>query len=401
MAAGDLPAADTRGRPLRDLRISVTDRCQFRCTYCMPRDIFGRDFAFLPRQDLLTFEELTRLGRVFAGLGVRKLRLTGGEPLLRRDLERLVAMLAGIDGVEDIALTTKGALLAGKARLLADAGLRRVTVSLDSLDDAVFMALNDAAFPVAGVLDAIAAAAGAGLPVKVNMVVKRGCNDQSVLPMAEHFRGSGHVLRLIEFMDVGTTNGWRLDDVVAAAEIIALIGGRWPVELLAPSYPGEVACRYRYRDGGGEIGVIASVTQPFCRGCPAPGCRPRDRYTPACSPGRATTCAARCAAAPATRRSAPRSPRYGRGALTGTPSCARSQHARSRRWRCRTLAASRPRGQERPGRTPVPAGRLEVEPAMTCVIAEPCIDVKDKAGPPCRRRDRSRRWAGDRHALPG
>src|SRR5437667_2842692 len=269
MAAGDLPAADTRGRLLRDLRISVTDRYQFRCTYCMPREIFGRDFAFLPRQDLLTFEELTRLGRVFAGLGVRKLRLTGGEPLLRRDLEWLVAMLAGIDGVEDIALTTDGALLAGKARLLADAGLRRVTVSLDSLDDAVFMALNDAAFPVAGVLDAIAAAAGAGLPVKVNMVVKRGCNDQSVLPVAEHFRGSGHVLRFIEFMDVGTTNGWRLDDVVAAAEIIAVIGGRRPLELLAPSYPGEVACRYRYRyrDGGGEIGVIASVTQPFCRGC--------------------------------------------------------------------------------------------------------------------------------------
>jgi GTP 3',8-cyclase len=385
MAAGDLPAADTRGRPLRDLRISVTDRCQFRCTYCIPREIFGRDFAFLPRQDLLTFEELTRLGRVFAGLGVRKLRLTGGEPLLRRDLERLVAMLAGIDGVEDIALTTNGALLAGKARLLADAGLRRVTVSLDSLDDAVFMALNDAAFPVAGVLDAIAAAAGAGLPVKVNMVVKRGCNDQSVLPMAEHFRGSGHVLRLIEFMDVGTTNGWRLDDVVAAAEIIALIGGRRPLELLAPSYPGEVA--YQYRDGGGEIGVIASVTQPFCRGCTRARLSAEDRYTPACSPGRATT----CAAAPATRRSAPRSPRSGRGALTGTPSCARSQHARSRRWRCRTSAASRPRGQERPGRTPVPAGRLEVEPAMTYVIAEPCIDVKHKAGPPCRRRDRSRR----------
>ena len=271
MAAGDLPtaasAADTLGRPLRDLRISVTDRCQFRCTYCMPREIFGRDFAFLPREDLLTFEELTRLGRVFAGLGVRKLRLTGGEPLLRRDLERLVAMLAGIDGVGDIALTTNGALLAGKARLLAAAGLRRVTVSLDSLDDAVFMALNDAAFPVAGVLDAIAAAAGAGLPVKVNMVVKRGCNDQSVLPMAEHFRGSGQVLRFIEFMDVGTTNGWRLDDVVPAAEIIALIGERWSLEPLAPSYPGEVACRYRYRDGGGEIGVIASVTQPFCRGC--------------------------------------------------------------------------------------------------------------------------------------
>ena len=278
MAAGDLPAADTRGRPLRDLRISVTDRCQFRCTYCMPREIFGRDFAFLPRQDLLTFEELTRFGRVFAGLGVRKLRLTGGEPLLRRDLERLVAMLAGIDGVEDIAVRTDGALLAGKARLLADAGLRRVTVSLDSLDDAVFMALNDAAFPVAGVLDAIAAAAGAGLPVKVNMVVKRGRNDQSVLPMAKHFRGSGHVLRLIEFMDVGTTDGWRLDDVAAAAEIIALIGERRPLEPLAPSYPGEVA--YRYRDDGGEIGVIASVTQPFCRGCtPRPAVGRGSLYT--------------------------------------------------------------------------------------------------------------------------
>ncbi len=187
--------------------------------------------------------------------------------MLRRDLERLVAMLAGIDGVGDIALTTNGALLAGKARLLAAAGLRRVTVSLDSLDDAVFMALNDAPFPVAGVLDAIAAAAGAGLPVKVNMVVKRGCNDQSVLPMAEHFRGSGHVLRFIEFMDVGTTNGWRLDDVVPAAEIIALIGGRWPLEPVAPAYHGEVARRYRYRDGAGEVGVIASVTQPFCRGC--------------------------------------------------------------------------------------------------------------------------------------
>jgi len=350
MAAGDLPAADTRGRPLRDLRISVTDRCQFRCTYCMPREIFGRDFAFLPRQDLLTFEELTRLGRVFAGLGVRKLRLTGGEPLLRRDLERLVAMLAGIDGVEDIAVRTDGALLAGKARLLADAGLRRVTVSLDSLDDAVFMALNDAAFPVAGVLDAIAAAAGAGLPVKVNMVVKRGRNDQSVLPMAKHFRGSGHVLRLIEFMDVGTTNGWRLDDVAAAAEIIALIGGRRPLEPLAPSYPGEVA--YRYRDGGGEIGVIASVTQLFCFGCTRARLSAEDRYTPACSPGRATT----CAAAPATRRSAPGSPRSGRGALTGTPSFVCPQHARSRRWRCRTSAASRPRGQEKARPDPRPGG---------------------------------------------
>jgi len=347
----------------------------------MPRDIFGRDFAFLPRQDLLTFEELTRLGRVFAGLGVRKLRLTGGEPLLRRDLERLVAMLAGIDGVEDIALTTNGALLAGKARLLADAGLRRVTVSLDSLDDAVFMALNDAAFPVAGVLDAIAAAAGAGLPVKVNMVVKRGCNDQSVLPVAEHFRGSGHVLRLIEFMDVGTTNGWRLDDVVAAAEIIALIGERWPLEPLAASYPGEVACRYRYRDGGGEIGVIASVTQPFCRGCTRARLSAEGSLYTCLFAGAGHDLRGRCAAAPATRRSAPRSPRSGRGALTGTPSCARSQHARSRKWRCRTSAARKPRGHKRPGRTPIPAGRLEAEPAMTYVIAGRCSMSRTRPAP--------------------
>jgi cyclic pyranopterin phosphate synthase len=199
---------------------------------------------------------------------VRKLRLTGGEPLLRRDLERLIAKLAAIGGIQDIALTTNGALLARKARMLADAGLRRVTVSLDSLDDAVFMALNDAGFPVARVLDGIAAAAGAGLgPVKVNMVVKRGCNDLSVLPMAAHFRGSGHVLRFIEYMDVGTTNGWRLDDVVPAADIIALIGEQWPLEPLPASYPGEVATRYRYQDGAGEIGIVASVTQPFCRSC--------------------------------------------------------------------------------------------------------------------------------------
>jgi cyclic pyranopterin phosphate synthase len=268
MAIADLPLADTLARPLRDLRISVTDRCQFRCTYCMPREVFGRDFAFLPREQLLTFEELTRLAQVFVGLGVRKLRLTGGEPLLRRDLEKLVSMLARIDGIQDIALTTNGALLAGKAQALTAAGLRRVTVSLDSLDDAVFMALNDAGFPVARVLDAITAAAGAGLaPVKVNMVVRRGVNQESILPMAAHFRGSGQVLRFIEFMDVGTTNGWRLEEVVPAAEIISLIGGQWRLEPSAPAYHGEVARRYRYRDGGGEIGVIASVTQPFCRGC--------------------------------------------------------------------------------------------------------------------------------------
>jgi cyclic pyranopterin phosphate synthase len=268
MAVAELPLADTLGRGVRDLRISVTDRCQFRCTYCMPREVFGRDFAFLPRAELLTFEELARIARVFAGLGVRKLRLTGGETLLRRDLERLVAMLAGIDGIGDIALTTNGALLAGKARALAAAGLRRVTVSLDSLDDSVFMALNDAGFPAGRVLDAIAAAAGAGLaPVKVNMVVRRGVNEQSILPMAAHFRGSGHVLRFIEYMDVGTTNGWRLDDVVPAAEIISLIGGQWPLEPAEPAYPGEVARRYRYLDGGGEIGLIASVSHTFCGAC--------------------------------------------------------------------------------------------------------------------------------------
>jgi GTP 3',8-cyclase len=268
MAFSELPLTDTLARALRDLRVSVTDRCQFRCTYCMPREVFGRDFAFLPRAELLTFEELARLAQVFAGLGARKLRLTGGEPLLRRDLERLVAMLAGIDGIADIALTTNGALLAGKATALAAAGLRRVTVSLDSLDDAVFMALNDAAFPAGRVLEAIAAAADAGLaPVKVNMVVRRGVNEQSILPMAAHFRNSGHVLRFIEYMDVGTTNGWRLDDVVPAAEIISQIGQQWPLEPVAPGYPGEVATRHQYRDGGGEIGVIASVTQPFCRGC--------------------------------------------------------------------------------------------------------------------------------------
>ena len=267
MRIAELPVADTLARPLRDLRISVTDRCQFRCTYCMPREVFGRDFVFLPREQLLTFEELARLARVFAGLGVRKLRLTGGEPLVRRDLERLVQKLARL-GDLDLTLTTNGSLLAQKASALAAAGLKRVTVSLDSLDDEVFMALNDAGFPVARVLEAIAAEAAAGLaPVKVNMVVRRGVNEQSILPMAAHFRHTGHVLRFIEYMDVGTTNGWRLDEVVPAAEIISLVGGQWPLEPLAPSCPGEVAARYRYRDGGGEVGVIASVTQPFCRGC--------------------------------------------------------------------------------------------------------------------------------------
>ena len=261
------PVLDTRSRPLRDLRISVTDRCDFRCVYCMPKEVFGRDFQFLRRSELLTFEEIARVVRIGAGLGVRKLRLTGGEPLMRRDLERLVEMLAGIDGIDDIAMTTNGSLLPRKARVLADAGLRRVTVSLDSLDDAVFGAVNDVDFPVERVLEGIAAAAEAGMPVKVNMVVKRGLNDGSVLEMAEHFRGTGHTLRLIEYMDVGTTNGWQMDDVVPAAELVEAIGAEWPLEPVEPAYPGEVARRYRYADGAGEVGVIASVTQPFCHDC--------------------------------------------------------------------------------------------------------------------------------------
>ncbi len=259
---------DQLQRPMRDLRISVTDRCDFRCVYCMPKELFGPGFEFLRRSQLLTFEEITRVARVFAGLGVRKLRLTGGEPLLRRDVERLVAMLREIDGIEDIAMTTNGSLLARKADALVAAGLDRVTVSLDSIDDAVFRAMNDVDFPVSRVLDAIDVAAAAGLgPIKVNTVVKRGVNDDGVIDLARRFRGTGHTLRLIEFMDVGNTNGWRMDDVVPAAELLETIGAEWPLEALAPHYPGEVARRYRYADGSGEIGVIASVTQPFCGGC--------------------------------------------------------------------------------------------------------------------------------------
>jgi cyclic pyranopterin phosphate synthase len=258
---------DTRGRPLRDLRISVTDRCNFRCVYCMPKEVFGREYQFLPRRELLTFEEIERVARVFVDLGVRKLRITGGEPLLRRDLEVLIAQLAAIDDGLDVTLTTNAALLAQKAQALADAGLTRITVSLDSLDDEVFRAMNDVDFPVARVLAGIDAAAEAGLPVKVNVVVKRGLNEGSVLDIARRFRGTGHAVRFIEFMDVGATNGWRLDDVVPAAEIVSSIGAEFPLEPVASAYRGEVAERYRYLDGGGEIGVIASVTQPFCGDC--------------------------------------------------------------------------------------------------------------------------------------
>jgi GTP 3',8-cyclase len=263
--------ADTRGRMLRDLRVSVTDRCNFRCVYCMPKDVFGHDYPFLPHAELLTFEEIARLARVFKTHGVEKIRLTGGEPLLRRHLERLVAMLSDIGGL-DLTLTTNGALLAKKARELKDAGLNRVTVSLDALDDGVFRAMNDVDFPVSRVLDGIEAAAAAGLaPVKINMVVKRGVNDSEILPMARHFRNSGHILRFIEYMDVGHTNGWRLDDVVPSAEIIRTVGREFPLGPIGANYPGEVAERWRYLDSddvkAAEIGVISSVTQAFCKDC--------------------------------------------------------------------------------------------------------------------------------------
>jgi GTP 3',8-cyclase len=260
---------DRLARPLRDLRISVTDRCNFRCTYCMPREVFGPDYQFLDRAELLTYEEIAQLVRVFARLGVTKVRLTGGEPLLRRQLERLVAMLAEVDGITDLAMTTNGSLLRAKAPTLRAAGLRRVTVSLDSLDPARFAAISDTQVPVSKVLDGIEAAEEAGLgPVKINAVVKRGVNDgDDIVELARYGREHGHTVRFIEYMDVGTTNGWRMDDVVPAREIVDRIGAVWPVEPVDPAYTGEVADRYRYVDGAGEVGAIASVTQPFCRTC--------------------------------------------------------------------------------------------------------------------------------------
>ena len=260
-----MSVVDTLGRPVRDLRISVTDRCNFRCVYCMPKEVFGRDYRFLDRRELLTFEEIARLARQFVSLGVAKLRITGGEPLLRRELERLIAQLAPLGA--EVTMTTNGALLPAKARLLADAGLDRITVSLDSLDDESFRALNDVDFPVARVLAGIEAAADAGLPVKVNCVVKRGVNEGEILALARHFHGTGHTLRFIEYMDVGHTNGWRLDDVVPADEIVRRIDAVWPLEPVEAARPDETARRFRYLDGAGEIGMIASVTQPFCGGC--------------------------------------------------------------------------------------------------------------------------------------
>ncbi len=260
---------DTFGRAMHDLRVSVTDRCNFRCVYCMPKEVFGSDYQFLPHTDILTYEEITRIVRVFVSCGVKKVRLTGGEPLLRREIERLIEMLADVPGLDDLTLTTNGSpLTKEKASALQRAGLRRLTVSLDSLDDAVFQAMNDVSFPVARVLKAIDHAATAGLaPIKINMVVKRGLNEDSILPMVRYFRGTDHIVRFIEYMDVGASNGWKLDDVVPAAEIVRMINAEFPIEPIDSNYSGEVAQRWRYGDGGGEIGVISSVTQPFCGSC--------------------------------------------------------------------------------------------------------------------------------------
>ena len=257
---------DTLARPLRDLRISVTDRCNFRCPYCMPKEVFGDDHVFLSRQQLLSFEEIERVARVFVDLGVEKIRITGGEPLLRRHIENLIEQLAKLP--VDITLTTNGSLLAKKARALKDAGLHRVTVSLDGIADAAFKRMNDVDYAVGDVLDGIAAAAAVGLaPVKINCAVKRGTNDDQILPLARHFRHSGHILRFIEFMDVGSSNGWRMDEVLPSADVVARIGAEFPLAAIDANYPGEVAERWRYTDGGGEIGVISSVTQAFCSSC--------------------------------------------------------------------------------------------------------------------------------------
>ncbi len=262
------PLADTRGRQIRDLRISVTDRCNFRCTYCMPKEVFDADYQFLPHDELLTFEEIVRVAKVAHGLGVEKIRLTGGEPLLRKGIERLIAMLLeALPGI-DIALTTNGSALKSKARALRDAGLKRITVSLDSLNEQTFRAMNDVDFPVGKVLEAINAAADAGLgPVKINMVVKRGVNDHEIADMARHFRGTTHIVRFIEFMDVGATNGWRMDDVIPSTEVVRRISAEFPLVAADANYTGEVAERWRYADGQGEIGVISSVTEAFCGTC--------------------------------------------------------------------------------------------------------------------------------------
>jgi cyclic pyranopterin phosphate synthase len=263
-----MPLLDQRGRALHDLRVSVTDRCNLRCTYCMPREVFGPEFPFLEHDELLRYEEIARLVAILVPLGARKIRVTGGEPLVRRDLDRLIAMLAAIDGIEDLTLTTNGVLLPVFAARLHAAGLQRVTVSLDALDDAVFQRMNGTGVPVSTVLRGIEAAAAAGLaPIKINAVVQHGVNDHLVVDLARHFRGSGHIVRFIEYMDVGNTNRWRTEQVESAREIVRRIDAVFPLEPVEPNYHGEVAERWRYRDGAGEIGVIASVSQPFCGAC--------------------------------------------------------------------------------------------------------------------------------------
>ncbi len=259
---------DTMGRPLKDLRISVTDRCNFRCTYCMPAEIFGESYKFLPKNEILSFEEIARLARIFVEFGVNKLRITGGEPLLRTDLHKLIAMLTGMPGLEDLTLTTNAFLLPQQAQQLKDAGLQRVTISLDTLDDEVFKEMNGRGISIDRVLKGIDAAAAVGLaPIKINAVVQKGVNDHTVVDLARHFKGSGHIVRFIEYMDVGNRNGWKWDQVVPAAEIVQQIDAEMPLEPVDSNYPGEVANRYRYRDGQGEIGVISSVSQPFCANC--------------------------------------------------------------------------------------------------------------------------------------
>ena len=287
LAKPDGRLRDALDRPMHDLRISVTDRCNFRCTYCMPKEVFDRDHRYLPHADLLSFEEIARLARAFVAHGVEKIRLTGGEPLLRKDLERLIAMLAEIElpyrpGARlDLTLTTNGSLLRKKARALREAGLSRITVSLDAIDDRLFRTMNDVDFPVADVLDGIDAAAEAGLgPIKVNMVVKRGFNDSEIEVMARHFRGTGHILRFIEYMDVGASNGWKLDEVLASADAVKRIDALFPIEPVDANYAGEVAERWRYEDGAGEIGFISSVTHSFCGSCSRARLSPEGRlYT--------------------------------------------------------------------------------------------------------------------------
>ncbi len=259
---------DSLARPIRDLRISVTDRCNFRCTYCMPKEVFGREYQFLERAELLSYEEIVRLVRIFTALGVEKIRLTGGEPLVRQELPSLIKALTAIPGLLDLALTTNGRLLSAQAEALRAAGLRRITVSLDTLDEDVFKAINDVDAPVQAVLEGIDSAARVGLnPIKINAVIKRGVNDHTLVDLARHFHGTGHIVRFIEYMDVGKTNGWRLEHVVPAREVIERINAVLPVEPIEPNYPGEVARRWRYIDGGGEIGVISSISAPFCGAC--------------------------------------------------------------------------------------------------------------------------------------